>query len=131
MPEEGDVINYCYLWRHEHADGEEDGRKDRPCLVIVSEQRGESRRIIVAPITSQNFADATSLKVPPPFITQLGLKPGSAIVASDLNAFNWVSPDVRMRGKKHTHYGRLSSSLTDSVLAAAQKLGSRPTARTI
>lgn len=131
VPEPGDVIHYSYLWRDEFKAGKEDGAKDRPCVVLVSELRGNTTRVIVAPITSQDFAGSTSIKVPQPYIDAMNLKPGSLIIASDLNAFDWISPDVRPRENASTHYGHISAKLTDSVLAAAQQLRVPLTGRTI
>ncbi len=51
-PTPGLVIGYAYLWRDEARSGQEEGRKDRPCVIILSVQtlRGETV-VTVAPIT--------------------------------------------------------------------------------
>ena len=38
-PEQGLVINYTYLWHHEHAAGHEEGRKDRPSVIVLAVDR--------------------------------------------------------------------------------------------
>src|ERR1700736_2923482 len=35
-PEPGLVISYAYLWHREHQAGREEGRKDRPSVIIVA-----------------------------------------------------------------------------------------------
>jgi len=35
-PEPGLVISYSYLWHYERAAGVEEGRKDRPCVILVA-----------------------------------------------------------------------------------------------
>lgn len=46
------VIRYAYLWTHEHEKGLVDGRKDRPCVVILAMQRqGNDLEVTVSPIT--------------------------------------------------------------------------------
>jgi hypothetical protein len=39
-PEAGLVISYAYLWHHEHLAGQEEGRKDRPTVIVLA-TRGE------------------------------------------------------------------------------------------
>ena len=36
LPKPGEVIRYSYLWHDEHRAGQEEGRKDRPCAVVMS-----------------------------------------------------------------------------------------------
>jgi hypothetical protein len=35
-PEPGLVISYAYLWHHEHGAGREEGRKDRPSVIVLA-----------------------------------------------------------------------------------------------
>jgi hypothetical protein len=35
-PQRGLVISYAYLWHHEHRAGLEEGRKDRPCVIVLA-----------------------------------------------------------------------------------------------
>ena len=44
--EPGLVIRYAYLWRSEHMRGLEEGRKDRPCAIVlaVAKKRGRNSR---------------------------------------------------------------------------------------
>jgi mRNA-degrading endonuclease toxin of MazEF toxin-antitoxin module len=66
VPVPGLVIRYGFLWVDEHAAGLEHGRKDRPCVVVISVLRDENETtVVVAPITHRppgNIGDA--LEVP-------------------------------------------------------------------
>jgi hypothetical protein len=46
-PEPGLVISYAYLWHHEHQVGHEEGRKDRPCVIVVAAERASDGLTVV------------------------------------------------------------------------------------
>jgi hypothetical protein len=52
-PEPGLVVSYSYLWRHERNAGEEGGRQDRPCAVLVAIERQQTGATVVValPVT--------------------------------------------------------------------------------
>jgi hypothetical protein len=52
-PEPGLILNYAYLWHDEHRAGLEEGRKDRPNVIVLSITRESDDAIIVTvlPIT--------------------------------------------------------------------------------
>lgn len=56
-PKSGLVISYSYLWEFEYRAGREEGRKDRPCAVVVA-ARAEDGDIVVTvtPITHRQPA---------------------------------------------------------------------------
>jgi|SRR6516165_4935128 hypothetical protein len=75
-PEPGLVISYAYLWHHEHEAGREEGRKDRPSvIVLVIEREADGATIVtVLPITHSPPADQNSaVEIPPPVKRHLGL----------------------------------------------------------
>src|ERR1700722_7671004 len=52
-PEPGLVISYAYLWEHEARGGQEEGSKDRPCVIALAVERlpvGETL-VTVLPVT--------------------------------------------------------------------------------
>jgi mRNA-degrading endonuclease toxin of MazEF toxin-antitoxin module len=52
IPEPGLVVRYGYLWRSEHKRGQEEGRKDRPCVIVLTVRQETGRSVVlVAPIT--------------------------------------------------------------------------------
>ena len=93
FPRSGQVINYSYLWRHEADDGREEGRKNRPCAVILAEEEG---RVTLAPIThSPPEKGSTAIEIPPQAKRQLGLDHEiSWIVTSEVNVFSWPGYDL-------------------------------------
>lgn len=65
-PNEGDLWRYDYLWRHQHEEGETEGRKPRPvALVAVMKDKDNKTNLIILPITSSKPSkDRLSLEVP-------------------------------------------------------------------
>lgn len=123
-PETGLVIHYAYLWRSEADRGEEEGRKDRPCAVVVA-RRVESTGaigVMVAPIThSEPAENATALEIPSDVKRRLGLDEArSWIITHELNIFAWPGPDVRpvpaMGDDSRFSYGSLPKKLADELV---------------
>jgi hypothetical protein len=82
-PEPGLVISYAYLWHHEHEAGWDEGRKDRPSVIVlaVGRQQDEETIVIVLPITHRSPADpASAVEIPIPVKRHLGLRSATAIV---------------------------------------------------
>ncbi|HEX3882289.1 MAG TPA: hypothetical protein VHW66_06495 [Stellaceae bacterium] len=52
-PEPGLVISYAYLWHDEHHAGREEGRKDRPSVIVLAVERDadDATIVTVLPIT--------------------------------------------------------------------------------
>jgi len=127
-PSPGLVIGYAYLWRNEVLKGLEEGRKDRPCVVVLAAETVEGRTIVtVAPITHTPPAWASSaIEISAATKKRLGLDgQRSWIIASDLNRFVWPGVDLRpiSRGSQTYHYGVLPAALyrelRDKVLELA------------
>ncbi len=97
-PVAGLVIRYSFLWRDEAANGQEEGRKDRPCAVLLAVTNTDGDTIVtVLPITQAPPRDA-ALAVELPLATKrrLGLDDQrSWIVLTDANRFAWPGPDLR------------------------------------
>ena len=97
-PEPGLVISYSYLWRRERAAGEREGRKNRPCaIVLVIDARGGAKTVTVAPITHSRPPDLTvAIEIPPAIKRHLRLDAEpSWIVLDDFNQFGWPGFDLR------------------------------------
>lgn len=115
-PEPGMVIGYAYLWRNEALAGREEGRKDRPCVIVISTfVTGGQRIVTVAPIThSPPDNPEWAIELPAETKRRLGLdERRSWVVATDLNRFTWPGVDLRpiRRGARNFLYGRLPASL--------------------
>jgi hypothetical protein len=97
-PVPGLVIRYSYLWRAEHARGQEEGVKDRPCAIVLSsvELQGE-RRVVVLPITHTVPSEpGTAIEIPAAVKNRLGLDgERSWVVLTEANRFIWPGPDLR------------------------------------
>lgn len=97
-PTPGLVIGFAYLWASEARTGQDEGLKDRPCVIILSvEDRDGDRIVHVAPIThSPPRTDRVAVSLPPATRSRLGLdNQPSWIVTSELNRFTWPGPDLR------------------------------------
>ena len=97
-PTAGLVIGYAYLWEREAREGQADGAKDRPCVVILAVEDRDGERIVhVAPITHTPPRLANeAVALPLATKARLGLDDQpSWIVTSELNRFTWPGPDLR------------------------------------
>jgi hypothetical protein len=95
-PEPGLVISYTYLWRDQAQFGAEEGRKARPCAIVVAAADDDGDiRVYVAPITHAQPDDPHAVEVPPAVKRRLGLDAArSWIVTSELNRFVWPGFDL-------------------------------------
>ena len=93
-PEIGLVIAYSYLWRREHQAGQEEGRKDRPSVIVLSVERPADGAMLVTvlPITHSMPADpGAAVEIPATVKRHLGLDEGrSWVVVMEGNEFFWA-----------------------------------------
>ncbi len=98
-PEPGLVISYAYLWHREHQAGQEEGRKDRPSVIVLAVEREADGASIVTvlPITHSAPADpASAVEIPLPVKRHLGMDDArSWIVVAEGNEFLWPGYDLR------------------------------------
>ena len=97
-PHPGLVISYSYLWQDQRNQGEEEGRKNRPCAIVLTRHIIDNAMIVSAvPVTHTPPADpADAILLPPEIKRRLGLDDAlSWIVISELNDFVWPGPDLR------------------------------------
>jgi hypothetical protein len=129
-PIPGLVIRYSYLWRREADQGQEEGRKDRPCAIILTTQNDAGlTRVIVLPVThSPPVAGQTAIELPHATKQRLGLDDArSWVVITEANDFIWPGPDLRPIGKDQSTvaYGFLPPSLyrtiRDSFVSEARR----------
>ena len=122
-PEPGLVISYAYLWDREAQDGQEEGRKDRPCVIALAVQRRQDGEtwVVVLPVTHTPPQDeASAVEIPQAVKRQLGLDDArSWVVVSEGDRFVWPGYDLRKaRGGDGYHYGFLPPRFFASVLTA-------------
>lgn len=122
-PEPGLVINYAYLWHYEHLDGQEEGRKDRPSVIVLAVDDPTSGEpvVTVLPIThSPPSQSGEGVEIPQAIKRHLGLDDApSWIIVSEGNDFVWPGYDLRKRRKTGRYdYGYLPPRFFDKVVRA-------------
>jgi hypothetical protein len=123
-PEPGLVISYAYLWRHEHQAGQEEGRKDRPCVIVLASERATDGAIIVTvlPVTHRVPDNpAAAVEIPQNVKHTLGLDDQrSWVMVSEGNRFVWPGYDLRtVPGDPRRYaYGFLPPRFFNDVLKA-------------
>ena len=120
-PEPGLVISYAYLWHHEYQRGHDEGRKDRPCVIVVAAERtaGGPILVTVAPITHRPPDEpVAAVEIPTSVKERLGLDfERSWVVVSEGNKFIWPGFDLRkVPGTNRFDYGFLPPRFFNEVL---------------
>ena len=95
-PVPGLVISYSYLWHDQSRAGIEEGRKARPCAIVVAtiDEDGDTK-VYVAPITHSQPDDPHAVELPSRVKRRLGLDDApSWIVTIELNRFIWPGYDL-------------------------------------
>jgi hypothetical protein len=121
-PEPGLVIPYGYLWRYEHRAGQEEGRKTRPCVIVLSAENKTdgTTRVTVAPIThSPPETNDRALELPQRVKQALKLDDDrSWVVLDEVNQFTWPGFDIRpVPGTKTRFvYGFIPPKLHDQIV---------------
>lgn len=120
VPRPGLVVNYAYLWHAEAARGRDEGKKNRPCAVILATQAQDDKKqiVTVAPITHTPQDPESAVPLPPQTQRRLGLDDAPQwIVTSEVNRFAWPGPDLRpVRGEQWA-YGLIPDRLYRKVKA--------------
>lgn len=129
-PEPGLVISYAYLWHYEHQAGQDEGRKDRPAVIVLTAERHEDDEtfVIVLPITHSAPATAgEAVEIPPAIKRHLGLDDTpSWIVVTEGNEFVWPGYDLRQRPDSDRYdYGFLPPRFFNQVRDAFVALAGR------
>lgn len=118
-PEPGLVINYAYLWHREREKGVEEGRKDRPSVIVLCVEGKPAGPTIVTvlPVTHRVPGDAGSaVEIPATVKRHLGLDDEpSWVVVSEGNEFVWPGFDLRRRPDGSYSFGFLPPRLFDRV----------------
>lgn len=116
VPLPGLVIRYSFLWSREARAGSTEGRKDRPCAIVVAtkpDARGETR-VVVVPVTHAPPADiTTAIELPRDLKIALGLdRRRSWVCLDEVNAFLWPGYDLRrIPGTQRYDHGVLPEAL--------------------
>ena len=124
-PEPGLIISYAYVWDHEARSGQEEGRKDRPCVITLAVERQQDGETLVTvlPVTHRPPKDvAAAVEIPRAVKKHLGLDDErSWVVVSEGDQFVWRGYDLRkVRSTDRYDYGYLPPRFFAQVLAAFQ-----------
>jgi hypothetical protein len=124
-PEPGLVLNYAYLWHEEHRVGLEEGRKDRPSVIVLCVTREDDQAVVVTvlPITHSAPAGATdAIEIPRAIKNHLGLDDArSWVVVTEGNDFIWPGYDLRKVPKSDDYaYGFLPPRFFAEIVNAVR-----------
>lgn len=122
-PEPGLVISYAYLWHRDHRAGQEEGRKDRPSVIVLAVERAADGATVVTvlPITHRMPTDpAAAVEILSSLKQHLGLDDDrSWIIVDEGNEFLWPGYDLRKRpNSDHYDYGFLPPRFFRQVVDA-------------
>jgi len=122
-PEPGLVISYAYLWHDERKAGQEEGRKDRPSVIVLTVERpaNDTTVVVVLPIThSPPTNPASAVEIPAAVKRHLGLDDArSWIIVAEGNEFDWPGYDLRKVGNSDRYdYGLLPPRFFNQVVKA-------------
>ncbi|MDB5555813.1 MAG: hypothetical protein JWL86_5797 [Rhizobium sp.] len=120
-PQLGLVISYAYLWRREHRAGLLEGRKDRPCVIVLAVDRGaDGTRVTVVPVTHSEPKDKSlAVELPQAVKRHLGLDgERSWVMLDEGNRFVWPGFDLRLvpRSNGRYDYGYLPPNLFAAIV---------------
>ena len=133
-PEVGLVISYSFLWSEEAQQGQVEGRKDRPCAIVMAVETderdaGRPYQIAVVPITHVPHGNPeVAIEIPAAVKRHLGLdEDRSWIVVDEFNTFTWPGYDLRPIKKKEGRidYGFLPPKLFDQIIEKITQLQSQ------
>jgi hypothetical protein len=122
-PEPGLVISYAYVWDREAQGGQEEGRKDRPCVIALAVERRQDGETLVTvlPVTHRPPDDAAAaVEIPRAVKKHLGLDDErSWVVVTEGDQFVWPGYDLRKApGADRYDYGYLPPRFFNQVLTA-------------
>jgi hypothetical protein len=122
-PEPGLIISYAYVWDHEAQSGQEEGRKDRPCVIALAVERQQDGETLatVLPVThSPPDAAASGVEIPRAIKKHLGLDDErSWVIVSEGDQFVWPGYDLRKAPNSDRYdYGYLPPRFFNEILAA-------------
>jgi hypothetical protein len=136
-PQIGLVIRHAYLWWNEARAGREEGRKDRPCVIVhLRANEQQELETYICPVThTPPEISEKAMEIPKVTKTRLGLDDErSWIITTEVNRFIWPGPDLRPLPRGGYSYGLLPAAMARDLIAQvkanAQEKSLRVTTRT-
>ena len=121
VPVPGLVIRYSYLWASEHARGQEEGVKNRPCAIILATADDAGGQVVTVLPISHTPPSNPLLAVEIPAAVKRRLKlddERSWVILAEANRFTWPGPDLRplqAGDAQSTAYGPLPHGLFEEI----------------
>ena len=123
-PKPGLVIRYDFLWKEEERAGRTEGRKDRPCAIVVATRPNPngSRTVVLCPITHTPPKDEDSaVEIPVKMARYLSLDNDRMwIKTHQVNILEWEKrfppTGVVPASKGRWAFGQLHAALTKQVI---------------
>jgi hypothetical protein len=129
-PAPGDVWRYPYLWARQAGDGETEGRKPRPCALILTlpTATGETEIILLAITTKAPRPEQAAIAVPPMERRRARLDADAPLwimldeYNSDILERSWYfDPDGRIGAFGETFLGQVKAALVTVLRAHRSK----------
>jgi hypothetical protein len=119
-PEPGLVVSYVYLWHYERKAGRDEGRKDRPGLIVLVEAAGQDQLVTILPFSTVEPEPGTAIEVPEAVRRHLGLDAErSWVIVNEGNEFIWAGYDLRQIPRTGEYaYGFVPPRFFNQVVAA-------------
>lgn len=120
----GLVIRHAYLWWNEARKGLEEGRKDRPCVIVhIRENEFKETEVFICPVThTPPEHPEKALQIPPKTKARLGLDTDASwIITTEVNVFIWPGPDIRPVPGGGPAYGLLPGAMTTDLIAQVKR----------
>jgi hypothetical protein len=128
-PHPGLVIRYSYLWKRESDQGEVEGRKHRPCVVVLCVEEFEGELVVtVAPVThAAPDRPEYAVELSAPTRRRLGLdEERNWVMATEVNSFFWPGPDLAPTARGEFSYGELPAVVFEALVRKILSAGERP-----
>lgn len=120
-PVPGMVVRYDFLWDKEARRGRIEGRKDRPCAIVVV--AAETGHVVLVPVTHTPPASGTGIELPQRVKAHLGLDDErSWVVLTDLNRVLWDDAGIVPATRARWDYGALPQPLLIEIQQGIAKL---------
>jgi hypothetical protein len=116
-PVPGLVVRYSYLWASEHARGQEEDVKDRPCAIVLTTAGDGGDRAAVHPFPPAD--PRLGIELPHATKRRPGLDDArSWVVMTEANRFAWPGPDLvpsTLGDASSVAYGLLPYALFEKI----------------
>ncbi len=123
------MISYSFLWSEEAEQGLVEGRKDRPCAIVVAldaTEPAKPKQVAVVPITHSPPHDpGAAIEIPRRVKEHLGLDGERFwVILDEFNVFAWPGYDLRPIREKNgrVDYGLLPPRLFDQIIETIRQL---------